>query len=119
MPSYEVLYIDKFADPARSRSVVEKMEQLFHLSPKAQRRLISGEPVVVKKQIDRVMAERFQHVISRIGGTGWIQEQSPFGFHIERRYGTRRNLISRRSTRREFAILPDRRKKQERRTAFH
>lgn len=119
MSSYEVLYIDKFADPAHSHSVMQKLEHLFHLKPKVQQRLTSGTPVVIKKHVDRVMAERFQHIITSAGGTGWIQELSPFGFHVERRYGARRNLIARRAARRESSIQPDRRLKEERRVSIH
>lgn len=119
MPSYEVLYVDKFADPAHSHSVMQKLEHLFQLNPKTQQRLTSGMPVVIKKHIDRIMAERFHHIITSAGGTGWVQELSPFGFHVERRYGTRRNLIARRAARRESSIQPDRRLKKERRVSIH
>lgn len=115
MVNYEVLYIDKFVDPNRSRDVIGSALFLTSLPAKTQLRLVSGRPAIVKQYVDQVTAEDIKCEIINAGGTCWIQEQSTEGVYIDRRCNKRRYTENRRKAPRSEAFQSDRRQGQARR----
>lgn len=115
MANYEVLYIDKFVDPSRSRNVIGNAVFLASLPANTQLRLVSGRPAVVKQNVNQEIAEDIKDEIVDAGGTCWIQEQSPTGKYIDRRCNKRRYLSNRRVASRSEAFQSDRRRGQARR----
>lgn len=106
---YEVVYVDKFSNAAEAQAAIQKLRQTFGLADSHIQHLSSGEPVVIKKQIDLAEATRYQEAVKSAGGVAWIQEVDENGFHHERRKGPRRILFDRRSLYRASSIVPDRR----------
>lgn len=106
---YEVVYIDNFDNADDAAQARSKLKACFHLNESQLQLLGSGVPVVVKKNLPLVDAERFEAAIKQAGATCWLQEMSPDEVHYERRQNSRRLLLDRRSTFRGSSILPDRR----------
>lgn len=114
--AYEVVYIDKFSDPATAELTRENLRKAFGLNDHMLSTLASGVPIVVKKDVSLDEAERFEHAIKGSGGVCWIQEMSPDGGFHERRHEYRRHTTDRRGIVRGSSILPDRRLTMGRRT---
>lgn len=106
---YEVLYIDKFTDVAVAEYAKNNLRKLFQLDDKHIQRLSSGEPVVIKKDIDLDEAVKYRQAIAQAGGVAWVQSLNELGLHQERRKGKRRQLLDRRGSYRGSSIQPDRR----------
>ncbi len=112
---YDVLYIDKFIDPNRSRDVINKVSLLARLPVQKQLHLISGRPMLVLSAVDVEVADECRRMIMAEGGACWIQKQSTQGEYLERRCNMRRYILARRIARRSEAFQTDRRKSRGRR----
>ncbi|MGH1472270.1 MAG: hypothetical protein ACRBCS_13850 [Cellvibrionaceae bacterium] len=106
---YEVVYLDKFTNAVEAKTASKKLQQTFGLAESHIEKMSSGEPVVIKKQVDLEEANRYQEAVKKAGGVAWIQEVGEDGFHQERRKGARRVTLDRRAVYRASSILPDRR----------
>lgn len=113
---YAVVYIDKFTDPELARTARNNLCRLFNLKQQHLTRLASGDPVVIKKQVNRDTAEKYRDAVVRAGGVAWIQALGADGRHYERRQGQRRKLFDRRAFYRISAMVPDRRVGSDRRS---
>lgn len=117
MISYDVLYVDKFVDATRSQQVIESIAHLFHISPQTQQQLLSGQPVLVRENVDEQIAWRFLQAITLSGGTAWLQPQSN-GLR-ERRAQVRRSGFDRRGATRSATAKADRRQQERRCDLIH
>lgn len=106
---YEVLYIDKFTDAAKAEYARENLRATFHLSEQHLDRLATGEPVIIKKNINLDKALRYRQAVVDAGGVAWVQALDVQGEHWERRQNNRRQLTDRRTVYRASSIQPDRR----------
>jgi len=114
----DVLFIDKYIDPAKSLELLNTLQQKFMFSDAVKRQLSSGIPVVIKHDTDTETAQKIVNYIAKLGGDCWVQTTSPEGY-TDRRDQNRRNTVDRRLLHRGWAIMPDRRRSRERRVFFH
>lgn len=114
----DVIFIDKYIDPAKSLLLLDKLQQKFNFDQTIKHRLASGDPVVIKHNTDHSNAEKLVAYIAKMGGDCWLQESTDDGY-FDRRDGNRRQKMERRLLHRGWAILPDRRRERERRVFFH
>ncbi|GAB3101218.1 hypothetical protein G8770_16080 [Aestuariicella hydrocarbonica] len=117
LKTYEVIYIDKFADAIEAELARASLKERFLLSDRKLELMSCGKPIVVKKGVSYDEACRFDEEIKKSGGICWIQESAPDGLYHERRSEKRRELSDRRDHYRGSAILPDRRMGIGRRTS--
>ncbi|UTA46900.1 hypothetical protein L1F30_12085 [Simiduia sp. 21SJ11W-1] len=114
----DVIFIDKYIDPAKSLELLKKLQEKFLFSERTLQQLASGYPVVVKHDTDPATAQKLVDYILALGGDCWMQAANPEGFK-DRREDNRRLTVDRRLLHRGWAIVPDRRKTRERRVYFH
>lgn len=114
----DVLFIDKYIDPAKSAAVLDRLQTQFHFSETMRQQLASGYPVVLKRKVDSHTGQMLVNHIAELGGDCWMQSCTEGGYQ-DRRQDNRRSVADRRLLHRGWAIVPDRRKNRERRIFFH
>lgn len=114
----DVLFIDKYIDPAKSAALLDMLQTQFHFSEYMRQQLASGYPVVIKHKVDNHTGQMLVDHIAELGGDCWMQSWSN-GNYQDRRQDNRRSVADRRLLHRGWAIVPDRRKNRERRVFFH
>ena len=116
--SVDVVFIDKYIDPQKSAALLDKLQERFQFNERKKQQLASGYPVVIKHNTDSNTGQALVDYIAELGGDCWLQDANPEGFE-DRRAGNRRQVADRRLLHRGWAIMPDRRKRRERRVYFH
>jgi len=115
--AYRVIFKGELASEADPNQVKIGMAKLFTLNPARPdhlaklRRMFSGRNIVIKDNLTKAEAEKYQQAISLVGGVSQI-ELTP---EADQRKDQRRKQSERRAVRRTSSILPDRRKNTGRR----
>lgn len=94
------------------------LESLFEFDNETQADLYNGQPVMLGKSMDAATADSFKQALAGAGVTTYLladQDATAAEQTQTRRSGERRAATSRRARVRNAAIMPDRRKGQDRR----
>ncbi len=106
---YQVIYIDKFANPEEAQASYQQIQDTFQLSEQAIRQLQSQKPVPIKQNTNRETAQTICELMNSLGATCWLQEMSADEAFFDRREEKRRQQFDRRQHYRSSSIQPDRR----------
>ena len=73
--SYDILFAGQLAPGADQAQVRARLQGLFRLSEEAAARLFSGQPLALKRGLDRAQAERLRQVFLAAGAVARLVEQ--------------------------------------------
>lgn len=119
---FQLLFVGIEGEGIERVVIKEALRQRFGLSYSTCRRLFSGQPIVIKQDLDGETAVRYKMIVDSLGGITRIEampinNQNKGAFMVERRKFNRRMQWDRRSRLRIRPIDTNRRHNKGRRAA--
>ncbi|MEE9253869.1 MAG: hypothetical protein V3U43_02955 [Pseudomonadales bacterium] len=116
---FRVVFLNELKKGASIVSVRRKIAQRFNLTEEAAERMLTGRPIVVKKDVGAETAFEYKLAIDETGANCKIEvmpkvDDTDVHGYIERRKGERRTAGDRRARTRGESFSPDRRENERR-----